>query len=129
MWTPTTVSEASDMRSSSCLTTLRQELETVLPSGWSEAQACNIVQTMGIAVQSNTVPVSATAASAACQETLHQELGTVLPSGLANAQACSTLQNVEAAQQNGIIPVTGGQTDPTDPVACWRDAGASTCRQ
>ena len=128
MWTPTTVSEASDMRASSCLETLRQQLQTVLPNGWSEAQACDTDQAMGIGAQAIIVPTTGNEASGFCREALHQELGTVLPSGLANAQACSTLQSVQAARQNGIIPVTGGQADPTDPVACWHDAGASSCR-
>ncbi len=112
----------------SCLTTLRQDLETVLPSGWSEAQACSVLQTKGLALQSKPALTTDKAASVFCLGTLHQDLGTVLPSGLTNAQACSTLQYVEAAQQSGIIPATGGQADPPDPIACWRDAGASSCR-
>ena len=43
---------------SSCLTTLRRDLETVLPSGLSEAQACDTLQGMGIATQSDIIPVT-----------------------------------------------------------------------
>jgi hypothetical protein len=121
MWTPK-ISQASDMRASSCLGLLRQELQTVLPSGWSEAQACNKIQAIGIAVPSDVVATTSNVASDFCLKTLYQDLGTVLPGGMANAEVCSTLQTVQIAQQL-IIPNSGGQT------ACWHDAGTSTCQR
>lgn len=116
-----------DPASTACAVALRQELGTALPSGWADAQACSTLQAMGVPVQANIVAAAGDTTSITCAATLRQVLETVLPGGLANAQACTALESVVAAQQPGVIPLTGVQTAPTDPIACWRDAGATNC--
>jgi hypothetical protein len=54
---PVTGQERSSA-SASCLTTSRQELGTVLPSGLSDAQACNILQSVEAEKQPDTVPTT-----------------------------------------------------------------------
>ncbi len=51
-------SMTSDAPAFSCVAIVYQQLQTVLPNGWSEAQACATLQAMGIPTQSNIIPVT-----------------------------------------------------------------------
>ncbi len=76
-----------------CSVPVREALGTVLPSGWSDVQACSALQS------TNVIPVTgldskATIDRGQCLSNEHEALGTVLPSGWSDVQACSALQNI-----------------------------------
>ena len=50
--------------SSACLETLRQDLQTVLPKGLSDAEACSALQTVTPAQQAGIIPVTGDSATA-----------------------------------------------------------------